>query len=745
VQRWVKGLLVGAGIAVLGALASLTPPGQALERTLGLSWLFHARGAIEPPADVLVVALDQESQQRLGLPPTIREWPRRLHAELVERLSTAGAAVIAFDVMFDRARDTAPDQDALLATAIARSGRVILLERLERSNLPLEGETATHLLVSERIVEPLPPLALAASGLAPFPLPKVPDRVDQFWAFQASVGEHRATLPALALYRFALDLHEEWLTLLAEAGAGGLDGVERELERLRNGGSLQAAVALVHHAFRSDPGLGRRVRAILATRDLPADARRPLAALVELHAGPDSRWLNFYGPPGQVRRFSLHQVLDEGEDGARVLSEVAGRAIFVGSSEVMNLNQDGFPTVFSRADGVDLSGVEIAATALANLLEDRLLEPAGPWQALLLVAAFGLAIGMIAVAPPAVVALPLALVVAALCALGAGQGFSRASLWLPLAVPLGVQLPLALAAGLVIRYREAQLARRNLARGVAYYLPERVVAGLAERAGNPAVATEPAFAVCLVSDAERFTSLAEGMAPADLNALLNRYFEVLFAAIERHGGIVTDVVGDGITAVWPGPAADPDCRRRACRAALAVAGATSAFNRRYGPPGLPTRIGMNAGLVMIGNVGGGGRFVYSVVGDVVNTAARIEQLNKQLGTRLLATDAVVEGLGEVRTRPLGRFRLHGRQERAVILELLAATPRPGEADLLAQFAVALAAFHEGAWGEAAARLQALLQRHPDDGPARFYLAQCRRCLSGAIAAPVAGVIQLEHK
>jgi adenylate cyclase len=419
--------------------------------------------------------------------------------------------------------------------------------------------------------------------------------------------------------------------------------------------------------------------------------------------------------------------------------------VFVGASEILNLNEDGFLTVFSRRDGVDLSGVEIAATAFANLLDGRLLEPAPPAHALLLLVAFGLTVGLIMVALPVIVALPLALVFAGLFALGVGQGFSRASVWLPLAVPLAVQLPIGLAAGLGVRYRDALRARRNLARGVAYYLPERVVAGLADAAGDPEAATDLAFAACMVSDAERFTSLAEGMAPPDLNALLNRYFEALFLAVERNGGIVTDVVGDGITAVWPGTAADPDCCARACQAALAIAEATAAFNRRHGPPGLPTRIGMNAGLVMIGNVGGGGRFTYSVVGDVVNTAARIEQLNKQLGTRLLVTEAVVSGLPDVRTRPLGRFRLHGRQEPVAILELLVPGALAGEADLLRRFTEALALFQAGAWSEAAAAFAGLLHTCPEDGPTRFYLAQCRRCLSGTLALPVAGVIQLEHK
>jgi adenylate cyclase len=209
--------------------------------------------------------------------------------------------------------------------------------------------------------------------------------------------------------------------------------------------------------------------------------------------------------------------------------------------------------------------------------------------------------------------------------------------------------------------------------------------------------------------------------------------------------VVTDVVGDGMTCIWSAPEADLGCCRRACLAALDIAREVADFNRRSEPLALPTRIGLNAGFVMVGNVGGSGHFAYSVVGDCVNTAARLESLNKQLGTRILASDAVTGELPELLLRPLGRFLVVGRTQPLGVAEVLGRAGDPHDPALLVAFAEALAAFQAQRWAAAAARFEALLAEHPGDGPAWFYLERCRRYLAGAPLPPDPGLIRLERK
>jgi adenylate cyclase len=310
-------------------------------------------------------------------------------------------------------------------------------------------------------------------------------------------------------------------------------------------------------------------------------------------------------------------------------------------------------------------------------------------------------------------------------------------------VPLLVQLPLGLFAGLLLQYREAQRARANVSRGLGYYLPAKIAAGFAEGQADPSALKEQLFAACMVTDAQRFTSLAEGMTPDRLSTLLDRYFETLFRVVERHGGLVTDVVGDGMTCVWT--AAPPEAGRRACLAALEIDRELAAFNLRFEPLALPTRIGLNAGEVMVGNVGGGGRFAYSVVGDPVNTASRIEELNRQLGTRILASEIVVSELAELRLRPLGRFLPVGKTKPLRLAEVLGRKDGPHDARLLDAFAAGLARFEAGCWNEAAACFVAILATYPQDGPTRFYLERCRRYQAGAPVPSDPGLIRLEHK
>jgi adenylate cyclase len=249
----------------------------------------------------------------------------------------------------------------------------------------------------------------------------------------------------------------------------------------------------------------------------------------------------------------------------------------------------------------------------------------------------------------------------------------------------------------------------------------------------------------MVSDAQGFTSLAETMSPEALKPLLDSYLEIVIGSVEHCGGAVTDIVGDGTTCVWRSPTPERRCRVQACRAALEIERAVTAFNGRLRPPGLPTRIGLHAGWVVVGNVGGAGHFAFSVLGDTVNTASRIEQVNKQLGTYVLASEAVVAELDEFLVRPLGRFQMIGKKEVLRLSELRGLADEPHDACLLANFAQALACFEEQRWRDATRRLESILADHPADGPARFYLDRCRLYLSLARVPAEPAVIRLERK
>ena len=372
-----KALLLGLFTGMLGILASLIPFVLDLEEKAGLDWLFSLRGARTPPSDVVVVAVDKPSADTLELPVEPEKWPRRLHAQLIDRLVEAGAPVIALDIFFAEARDAA--DDAALAAAIARAGNVVLFA-YTRKEMSTPAGKSTGELVVQRLTPPISLIARSALAIAPFPLPVFPVKVSQFWTFTPSTGD-LPTLPLVALQVYAATAYPELLQLInrseppgerVPAGAGG---------DLLSGHGTVAAMQALRSAFVADPLLAGRLTKTLAgdmSRQHDTAQLRLLRALIGMYGGGDSRYLNFYGPARSITTLSYARVLrpDDASTPPQTHLDLRGKTVFVGYSERLQPERlDEFYTVFSQDNGVHLSGVEIAATAFANLLDTLPVTP----------------------------------------------------------------------------------------------------------------------------------------------------------------------------------------------------------------------------------------------------------------------------------------------------------------------------------------------------------------------------------
>jgi adenylate cyclase len=169
--------------------------------------------------------------------------------------------------------------------------------------------------------------------------------------------------------------------------------------------------------------------------------------------------------------------------------------------------------------------------------------------------------------------------------------------------------------------------------------------------------------VCVMFlDIQDFTTFAEQRSPAEVVAYLNSLFSVLIAVINRHSGIVNKFLGDGFLAIFGAPVADASASRNAVAAALAILDRVGAMNASGEIAATQVRIGLHAGEVVTGTVGSAERKEYTIIGDVVNLASRLEQLNKQFGSRLLVSESVVRQLGDQvgAAEPLGSVRVKGR-------------------------------------------------------------------------------------
>jgi adenylate cyclase len=736
-------MLMSVAVALLAALADSTAAGRRLEERFDLRWLFSLRGAVPAPAHVAIVAMNRHSAQQLLLPrdplgfhrcgslaigkgpaghqdlPTLpARWPRCLHALAIERLSAAGARAIVFDVLFRERRpvpvpgvteDLLRDEDLLLARAARRSGRVLIAQKLE----PGPGEVLMPSALSPAVQD-------AVLGMAPYPLTVTgTDRYDRFNVV-VDEGWPTVTLATIAALAYALPAYPEFRELLSRVEPDLAADLPAEVARLA-AGQLQATALMLHMAFREDLTLRERLLAELEA----GAARRPreqqllLRLLLEALSGPPARYSNFYGPPGAVPTLDFSVVLSL--DTEQLARHVADKVIIVGYLDDEVTEQvEHFPTAAAPPDQVGHSGAEILATAVANLIEGSELRAASPVQRravflalAALICAGGVWFGAAAAATAAVVG-------------GVGHAamallaFQHLRLWLPLALPLAVVVPLSLAAALVYRYQEARRQRDRIRALFAKFVPPEFVESFERKTDSLVSARRSLECACVATDAAHFTTVAEALQPQELAELLNRYFDRLFRPVAQNGGLISDVVGDAMLALWP--ARDPQTRASVCRALLEMLDASAEFSESAGG-GLSTRFGADLGPVSLGALGGHEHYEYRAVGDPVNTASRLQELNKDLGTRILVSGALVADLEEFLLRDLGWFQLRGKTREVRVHELvgLRATATPRTERLCAQFSLISEAVRGADLPRARALLRRVQSEYPDDPPARLLL------------------------
>ncbi|OYW63207.1 MAG: hypothetical protein B7Y26_13695 [Hydrogenophilales bacterium 16-64-46] len=746
-RHLLMGLLVGLSTGILGALFGLTDLGTTFERNVGLPWLFKIRGPIAPPADVIVVSIDGRTGDQLGLPSLPRDWPRSIHAQLVDELTRRGASAIVFDMQFDKPKNRRDDDTFI--QAVERSDRVTLIELVTGKRQPLTDASGrvTGTVWIENLIKPLPALADAAKGLATFPLPKIDASVYEFWVFKESVGD-APTLPAAALQVHALQAYPEWLALLRQLQFPDMDSLPPSIDKIGKAEKVRDLMHRFRSAFENDPELATRLSTLIEQSPNNAGRRQLLQGLRGLYGGNPHRILNFYGPPGTIQTLPFQAVLRPDAAATAQQPDLHGKTVFVGFSDLYDPGHpDRFYTVFTSDDGIDLSGVEIAATAFGNLLTDRSIQPVSNVQGMTLLVGFSLLIGSLAYFLPAMLGVPLAIALAAAYGAIAQWLFNNGDHWLPLATPLLLQFPLALFLGLIAQYLLERRRGQRISKALGYYVPESVARDLSENRSDPNAFNKVMHGTCLATDMSGFSTISEQLPPDRLAIFLNDYFDTLAQALKRHHVSVTEFRADAIMCAWTSEQPNVAVRMQPILAALDAAEAIDTFRLRHTLLKASLRVGMANGEFYVGNAGGGGHFVYSIVGDTANTASRIEGLNKHVGTRILATQPVIEGLDGLLLRPLGAFQFVGKTEGIPIVEIMAATTRASDSQmrLAAQFAAALALFQSTQWADAAAAFEAIQNEFPDDGPTRFYRTRCQLYLDGTASPDDPRVIRMDAK
>ncbi len=746
-SRVLKAVLLGAAIGAAGVAGSILPAVIDLEEGVGLSLLFRLRGASKPPPDVAIVSVDRRSSIELGLPHDLRKWPRTLHARLTDALVRQGASVIVFDMYFEESRD--PPEDRAMAEAFANAGNVVVCERLhaEWVSRPRKGgDGADELRVLSQISS-IPGVA-GSAALAPFPLPKVPLKVSKAWTFVSAAGGETPTLPVAAIQQLSRPAREAFVRAAERAGAARAPELPRRMDKAPAGENPSAAARGVRRMFENDPRLADRMRRELESEVLPGgeSTKRIVRALIALYEGPATAYLGFYGPARTIPTIPYSAVLSSPEPGVRDGKDIdlRGKAVFVGLSESSQMDQkDGFPTVFTDARGLDLSGVEIAATAFANFLSGRPVRPLGLLPHLAIVFLWGFFAGALSLVPRPAVSGAVLVAAAGGYVFFAVSRFAAAGTWYPVVVPAIFQAPAAWSAAMVWKYIDMSRDRTRVRKALAHYLPPDAVERITRAVTGPGAGQRVVHGVCLATDGERYTALAETMDPKELGVFMNRYFEAVIDPVRRHGGTVSNVVGDSMLALWVAPS-EEGAAALAGEAAVEIDRVQNGAGPPEGDAIMPTRIGLHAGPIFLGDIGAADHYEYRPFGDIVNTASRIEGLNKRLGTRILASDDVAARLSGFLTRPVGDFLLPGKTRPVRVHEVLARDGgTAGQRYALAAFSRGIEAFLRRGWDEAERSFREAAEASGGDGPSRFYIGLCSRYRDHPPGADWAGAIRVD--
>ncbi len=382
--------------------------------------------------------------------------------------------------------------------------------------------------------------------------------------------------------------------------------------------------------------------------------------------------VNFSGPSRTIPTVSYYQALDAAASLPPGIFK--NKTVFVGRSLTVQdiargaSQQDLFATPFDAL----MPGVEVHANAWDTLARRLFIRRAPPALTWLLLLAVGCAIAAVMTfvrrLRDKIVAAAVLILLAPVAAVVA---FLAAGYWLYTVQPLLVAVAV-FGLNALYQYRTSERERAYVKKALAGYVSKQVLERLLDNPSALQLGGVQVHATVLFIDIVGFSSIAEKTGPRELLGILNEFFTRIGDTVMAQDGMIDKYIGDAVMAVWGATLPDERHASKACAAALAM---TRAIVETGGP--LSARVGINTGAMMAGNLGHRERMEYTVIGDAVNLASRLESAGKAYGTAILVTEATQQAAAaEFVFRRIDRIRVAGKQQPVAIYELLAARGDP---------------------------------------------------------------------
>ena len=646
-----------------------------------------AKPRVATARPVVIVDIDEASLKSLGQWP----WPRSLVAKLVDQITAAGAAVIGFDVVFPEPDRTSPGLLADTLPGLSASAREdlkrqpshdqVLAQSLARSRVVL-GQSAHNPYQGAQPPQDIPKAPFATLGVDPRPY------LVRFPQLLANIPELEKSSAGRGMFTIEPDPDGVVRRVAMVLIANDTVVPSLTLDMLR--------VAANENAFliRSAPGGVESV--VVAGAQIPTDASAQV-------------WI-YFAPHDAARFVSAKDVISGSAAG-----QLAGKLVLIGTSASGLLDLKATPIQPS------LAGVEVHAQVLENMLtQSTLSRPAYALGVeLFVVTLIGLAIVVLVPILGATTVFLTGVAIAILLIGGAWYLFATRGYLFDVAYPL-ISFLAVLTVMVFTNYFREEVKRRQIRSAFGQYLSPDLVEQLAQDPDRLVLGGETRELTIMFSDVRAFTSIAESYKsdPQGLTRLMNRFLTPLSNAIIEKRGTIDKYMGDAIMAFWNAPLDDNDHARHACEAALSMVERLDAVNaerkqeaKERNDAFIPLKIGIgiNTGEGVVGNMGSELRFDYSVLGDSVNLASRLEGQSKNYGVTIIVgsrTATLVRD--DFALLEIDVIRVKGKTEPEVIYALLGTktlAAQPGFTELRDRVCQLLAAYRTQNWSEAATALR----------------------------------------
>ena len=725
---------------------------------------FQFRGPVSPGPEVVIVAVDQKTYDKLGWP-----FPRFYYGKMLDALKKGGARVVGFDATFpkpDRNGATAAtiadlerqyrsvhgpsvrpqfladlaqlrnkaDSDATFAKAIADVGNVVLghlffTEQHEIADMDPEQIKAYDEVLSFDAYPQVTKVKKSAAEVPNFP-------------YRMSGNPAVAVEPNLKMFAAAA---RNYGAFNFEADNDGVFRREQLVFQYRDPESDDDQLAfypsLDIQMARLYLGAGPQDTLLVFNPNGPDYVQ---LGSKKIDTDIDGKVLiNFAGPTETYPNYSLIDVVD----GKLPLETFRGKIVLVGTTATGIGDMRPIPFVKQS-----YPGVEIHANVLDNILHDSFLKRGSAEELtdLWVLLICGLVMGLLFVWAKPLHSTLLYLVALTVLVTFVYLQFAHRGRWLSLVLP-GTTLSLNYLGVTSYRVLFEEKEKRKVRGAFSQYVAPGFIAQLLKDPSRLKLGGEEAELTVMFTDIRDFTAISEKLSPPALVELLNQYLTEMTQIVFENRGTLDKYIGDAVMAFWGRPFIGmQDHAVRACRAALQMKTKLAELNaawRSQNRPELRIGIGINTGLMMVGNMGSERRFNYTVMGDHVNLSSRIENLNKEYGTQIILSEYTMAQVGgEFATRKLDLIRVKGKQKPVAIFELLdTADQKAKYAGLISLYESGLAAYQAGEWCRAIDFFRRVTEKYPEDRPAQLFLDRCEELMQAAPEGEWDGVYTMTHK